>query len=160
MKNKFIVSIISGIFFAIPAYIIFKQLNLEFAFLLSIFTGLLFYLMLFAFLLLYEFVLNKRYSEAEKAITSNIWYKFNGNFKTANSVRNANIYFTDDGVVFISLDKKPYIIEEVLTHNIVKYQSDFIANLHIYTNDNRMFIITSSKVKKLFPLLKEHNWIE
>ncbi|HHW46146.1 MAG TPA: hypothetical protein GXX17_04455 [Clostridiales bacterium] len=159
MKGKFIVSAFCGIFFAIVTFYVLEYIKFENALLISIFAGLMFYLMLLIFLLLYENILNKRYYEAEKNIKSNIWFKFNGNINTANSVRNANIYFTDDGIVFISLDTKPYVIEEVLIQNIEKIQSDYINKLNIYTNDNRLFIITSSEVKELFPILNEHNWM-
>ena len=160
MKNTLIISVLCGMLFALPVWIIAKIYAFKFAFLISIFSGLLFYLLLFVFLYFYMKYKGKAYAKAEKCIKSKVWYKINGNFKTSSCVRNANIYFTDSGLVFISLDKKPYLIDEIPLQVIANYQTDFLINLHITTKDNRYYTIMSSEIKTIFPLLKEHGWID
>lgn len=159
MKKIFFISAFCGVFFAIITYIIMLAIDPDNSFLISFAGGLFFYLMLSFSLLMYEKIIDKRYSQAEKSIGCNIWYKFNGNITTAKSTRNANIYFTDSGVVFISLDKKPHIFETILLQNIEKYQTDYNIYLNIHTHDSRLFIITSAQVKEAVVQLKEKGWI-
>ena len=158
MKNKAIVCALCGFLFGFFSYFIFRVFEKQ-PLLWAILCGTLFYLLLMPALYLEERIRNKRYAQAEQAIVSPIWYRMNGNVKTLQGVRNANVYFTDGGIVFISLDKKPYCLEEVLKHQIERYDTNDTTILNIYTNDNRMFLITSAEVRTLIAKLKDHRWI-
>lgn len=143
----------------IPTYTILKIINYDDAFLLSLYTGFAFYSILFIFLIIYERYMNKKYKKAETLITSKILYKINGNLSIGKSVKNANIYLTDDRIVFISLDEKPYAMEEVLLRDIEKYEASSSVSLNIHTKDNRLFVIKSAEVKDFILLLKEYGWL-
>lgn len=147
-----------AILFAIPAYFILSMFY-EDALLLSIISGLLFYFFLHPVLYISGKRRSKRYAEAEKIITSPIWYRLNSNITTPKGVLNANTYFTDGGIVIISMDKRPYILEQILLPQNEKFQTDNMSKLNIFTNDDRLFVITSSEIRTLYPLLKDHDWI-
>ena len=114
---------------------------------------------LFAFFLIYEKIMNKRYAKFEKAITSPIFYKTNGNFNLGNGkIKNGNIYFCEAGIVCLCLEEKPYTLDEISLADIECYQFDNI-HLNIFSKDGRLFIITIPDAKKVIDILKEKDWI-
>lgn len=159
LKSIIFISCFCGLLFAVSVYIICRLFLPEDAVMLSLNCGLLFALCLYLYLIAYRHFTYKRYEKAEKNITSPVFYKFNGNFNLGNELRNGNIYFCEAGIVFISLDKKPYAFEGVSLTNILKYE--FGNNIiNIYTNENRVFIITSPEVNQVLSVLKENGWVE
>ena len=159
MKAKAILSAITAFFFGLITYFVLQYIEEPDAFLFAVISGLLFYLMLFVFLIIHEKVMNKKYAEFEKKILSPIFHKTNGNYKLHNGkIKNANIYFCEDGIAFISLDEKPYVIEEIHKSNIYRIQCDDI-HFNINTSDGKFYIITMPDAKEVFRKLKERDWI-
>ncbi len=159
MKAKAILSVITGFFFGLITYFVLRYIEESDALLFAVISGLLFYLLLFAFLIIYEKVMNKKYAEFEKKILSPIFHKTNGNFKLHNGkIKNANIYFCEDGIALISLDEKPYVMEEIQRSNIYRIQCDDI-HFNINTSDGKFYIITMPDAKVVFQKLKEKDWI-
>lgn len=119
----------------------------------------MFYILLFIFLLVYGKIMDKKYAEFEKEITSPIFYKTNGNFNLGNGkVKNSNIYFCEAGIVCLCLDEKPYTLDEILLQDVDHYQFDDI-HLNIFTKDERVFGITLSDAKNVIKTLREKDWI-
>ena len=140
--------------------VLLQYLEIDDALLIAVFGGLLFYILLFVFLLVYGKVMDKKYAEFEKEITSPIFYKTNGNFNLGNSkVKNGNIYFCEAGIVCLCLDEKPYTLDEILLQDVDRYQFDDI-HLNIFTKDGRLFVITLPDAKNVIKTLKEKDWIE
>ena len=160
MKAKALLSAITSFFFGLITYFLLQYLEMDDALLISVFGGLLFYILLFVFLLVYGKIMDKKYAEFEKEITSPIFYKTNGNFNLGNGkVKNGNIYFCEAGIVCICLDEKPYTLDEILVQDIDHYQLDDI-HLNIFTKDGRLFVITLPDAKNVIKTLKEKDWIE
>ncbi len=160
MKGKIILSAVTGFFFALIAYFLLTYLEISNALVLAVFCGALFTLILYTFLLFYGRFLDKKYAEFEKAITSPVFYKTNGNFNLGNGkLKNGNIYFCEAGIVCVCLDEKPYTLEEILLQDVDHYQFDDI-HLNIFTKDGRLFVITLPDAKNIIKALKEKNWIE
>ncbi len=126
---------------------------------LSWVSGFLFALCMFVSLVIQEKRQNKKYAEAEKSILSPVWLKINGNIKTGRGTRNGNIYFCENGVVFISLDKKPYMTDTVLLPDIEAFLFNN-AKLLIRTKDNGIYIIDSGDTDETREKLKIKGWIE
>ena len=100
MKVKALLSAITGFFFGLITYFLLQYLQMDDALLISGLGGFLFYILLFVFLLVYGKIMDKKYAEFEKEITSPIFYKTNGNFNLGNGkVKNGNIYFCEAGIV-------------------------------------------------------------
>ena len=160
MKAKALLSAITGFFFGLITYFLLQHLEMDDALLIAVFGGLLFYILLFVFLLVYGKVMDKKYAEFEKEITSPIFYKTNGNFNLGNGkVKNGNIYFCEAGIVCLCLDEKPYTLDEILLQDVNRYQFDDI-HLNIFTKDGRLFVITLPDAKNVIKTLKEKDWIE
>ena len=159
MKAKALLSAITGFFFGLITYFLLQYLEMDDALLIAVFGGLLFYILLFVFLLVYGKVMDKKYAEFEKEITSPIFYKTNGNFNLGNGkVKNGNIYFCEAGIVCLCLDEKPYTLDEILLQDVDRYQFDDI-HLNIFTKDGRLFVITLPDAKNVIKTLKEKDWI-
>ena len=135
MDAKAFLSAITGFFFGLITYFVLLYIEEPDALLLAVVSGLLFFLILFPILIIHEKVMNKKYAEFEKHITSPFFYKTNGNFKLNNNkVSNANIYFCEESIIFIALDEKPYFMEEIQRNNIHRIQFDNI-HFNIDTGD-------------------------
>lgn len=159
MKAKAILSAIMGFFFGLITYFVLRYLEETDALLFALIGGLFFYLVLFIFLIIHEKVMNKKYAEFEKKILSPFFHKTNGNFKLHNGkIKNANIYFCEEVIALISLDEKPYIMEEIQKSNIYKIQCDDI-HFNINTRDEKFYIIKMPDAKEVFRKLKERDWI-
>lgn len=145
--------------FLLFGYFVLLLLNIDQPFQLSAMCGSLFALLLFSFLVVYEKVMAQRYSKFEKEITSPIFYKTNGNFYLGGSnIKNGNIYFCEDGIVCVCLEEKPYTLDEISLQNIdhFRYTS---TQLSIFTNYERVFVITLPKVDEIIDLLICKGWI-
>ena len=159
MKAKAVLSAITGLFFGFTTYFVLRCIEESDAFLFAVIGGLFFYLVLFVFLIMHEKTMDKKYAEFEKKLLSPVFHKTNGNFKLHNGkIKNANIYFCEDGIALISLDEKPYIMEEIKRSNIYRIQCDDI-HFNINTSDGKFYIITMPDAKEVFRKLKERDWI-
>lgn len=158
IKVPLILSVIMGIMFGVPMYLLIRWIDPELSY-LGVIAGVLFALLLLEYMLIHQKHMEKRYAEAEKLITSPIIYRLNGNMKTERGVRNANIYLCEGGFAFISLDKKPHITEELLLSNIAAVSVVSSTQLEIATKDERFYSITSADVSRLISVLREKGWI-
>ena len=103
--------------------------------------------------------MDKRYAKFEKEITSPIFYKTNGNFNLGNGkVKNGNVYFCEDGIICVCLEEKPYTLDEILLQNIDHYTYTF-SELNVFTNDERLFVITAPRADEIIDLLMRKGWI-
>ncbi len=160
MKAKALLSAITGFFFGLITYFLLQYLEMDDALLISGLGGFLVYILLFVFLLVYGKIMDKKYAEFEKEITSPVFYKTNGNFNLGNGkVKNGNVYFCEAGIVCLCLEEKPYTLDEILLQDVDRYQFDDI-HLNIFTKDGRLFAITLPDAKNVIKTLKEKDWIE
>ena len=159
MKAKASLAAFGGIFFGLIGYFVLLLLDIDQPFQLAVLSGLLFALLLFPVLIVYEQVINKRYKEFEKEILSPVFLKVNGNFYLGGSdVKNGNIYFCEDGIVCICLEDKPYTKDEILLQNIDHFRYT-PTQLSIFTNDERIFVITLPQTDLIIDMLIQKGWI-
>ncbi len=159
MKTKAFLSAFMGFLFGLIGYFVLLLLGIDQPFQLAVLSGLLFALLLFPVLVVYGQIIDKRYAKFEKEITSPIFYKTNGNFNLGTGkVKNGNIYFCEAGIVCVSLEEKPYTLDEILLQDIERYQFDNI-HLNIFAKDGRIFVITLPDAQKIIEVLREKDWI-
>ena len=148
MKTKISLSGFIGILFAGSCYVLLRIFQWENAFALSFFAGLLFGGLLLGFLLVHEKYSAKKYAQAEKIIDDTVLFTVNGNFQLDKDVRNGNIYFCEDKIYFISLDKKPYITEAVFRDDVCAILTADMQIL-IQKNDGAVYYIKTADAKEL-----------
>ena len=159
MKAKVFLSAFTGFLFGLIGYFVLLLLDIDQPFQLAALSGLLFALLLFPVLVVYGNIMDKRYAKFEKEITSPIFYKTSGNFILGNGkIKNGNIYFCEAGIVCVCLEEKPYTLDEILLQNIDHYTYTF-TQLNIFTNDDRLFVITVPKVDEIIDILMRKGWI-
>lgn len=160
MEANKLLSAILGFFFALITYFLLRYLEINNALLISALGGLFYSIMLFLFLFVYGKIMDKKYIEFEKELTSPVFYKTNGNFNLGNGkVKNGNIYFCETGIVCVCLEEKPYTLDEILVKDIDHYQFDNI-HLNIFVKDGRMFFISLPDAKNVITILRAKDWIK
>ena len=159
MKAQAFLSAILGFLFGLTGYIVLLILGMNQAFGLAVFSGLLFALLLFGYLVAHRSILNKRYAKFEEAFTAPVFYKTNGNLRFGSEkVKNGNIYFCETGILFVSLEGKPDSPEEIPVQDIDHF-SYTLTQLNIFTNDGRLYVITVPKVDEIIDVLIRKGWI-
>ena len=159
MKTNVFLSVFTGLLFGLISYFALRLLETDQSSQLAAFSGSLFALLLFPVLVVYQKTMDKRYAKLEKEITSPIFYKTNGNFNLGNGkVKNGNIYFCESGIVCVSLEEKPYTLDEILLQDIERYQFDN-THLNIFAKDGRFFVITLPDATRIIEALREKDWI-
>ena len=160
MKANVFLSAFAGFLCGLIGYFVLLLLDIDQPFQLAALSSLLFALLLFPVLVVYGNIMDKRYAKFEKEITSPIFYKTNGNFNLGNGkIKNGNIYFCEAGIVCVCLEEKPYTLDEILLQNIDHYTYTF-TQLNIFTNDDRLFVITVPKVDEIIDILMRKGWIQ
>lgn len=160
MGVKFLLSAGFGIFFSISMHSLFKFMGIELDLFLTVFSMTGISILSCIFFILYKKVLDKRYARIESEIPCPVFYKTNGNFDLGGGkIKNGNLYFCDVGIICVSMEKKPYILNEILIQNIYKISYDTI-HLHIHTKDGRLFKITLPDASDVVELLKQKDWVE
>jgi hypothetical protein len=86
------------------------------------------------------------------------FYKTNGIFNLGSAVKNGNIYFCEKKIVFIVVEQKPYLIEELSIFDIDRYEFDQI-HMNIYATDGRIFLITLPDAENVLKQLQEKKWL-
>ena len=159
MKAKVFLSAFTGFLFGLLGYFVLLLLGIDQPFQLAVLSGLLFALLLFPVLVVYGNIMDKRYAKFEKEIISPIFYKANANFYLGGSdVKNGNIYFCEDGIVRVCLENKPYTKDEILLQNIDHFRYT-PTQLSIFTNDERIFVITLARTDEIVDILIQKEWI-
>ena len=159
MKAYVFLSAFTGFLFGLLGYFVLLLLDVDQPFQLAVISGLLFALLLFPVLIVYQNKMDKRYAKFEKEITSPIFYKTNGNFNLGNGkVKNGNIYFCEAGIVCVCLEDKPYSLDEILLQDIERYQFDNI-HLNIFTKDGSVFVLTTPDAAKIIEILRQKEWL-
>ncbi len=166
MKVRVFLAVFCSAFFAIPWYFIFEN-NMKHPFVLSVAIG-----GLFASVLLVYFIIHKRYTEyrfrkAEDHITSEVFLKANGNFNLGRTekalgshLKNCNIYFCEDEVIFVTIETRPFTLERLSTSDILNVSSDSVSHISISTTDGRIYFITTPDAKRISSVLAEKSeWL-
>lgn len=159
MKGKLAITAVVSVFFAIAAYILCLQFDVQSnILLLSLLAGILFGIGLFLSLVVNGRRMEKRYRALEGNIVSPVFYQTNGNFNLGSKIRNGNIYFCENGILFALLDERPPILEELPVNRIESFAFDGVKLL-IRTVEGERYIITTPDVPGVQAALQGKHWI-
>lgn len=159
MKGKIVFCTVFSFLFGLMGYFVLLLLDIDQPLLLALMAGLLFALLLLPTVVIIETIADRRYARFEKEILSPVFHKTGTLIALDHkTVRNGRVYFCEAGIVLISMDEKPYLMEEILLANLQRYDFDNI-HLNICTNDGRVFVLTFPNVKEVMAVLDEHGWI-
>ena len=160
MGVKLLLSAGFGIFFGVSLHSLFKFMGIEIGLFLTVFSMAGISILSCLFFILYKKVMDRRYARIEAEIPYPVFYKTNGNFDLGGGrIKNGNVYFCEAGIICVSMEKKPYTLDEILIQDIYKISYDTI-HLHIHTKDGRLFKITLPDASDVVELLKQKDWVE
>ena len=157
MKKHWILSAVCGVMFAIPTFLILIFIMPEYALRLAVVAGLAFMLLLFPFLVISEHIMSKKYAKFETTLTAPVLYQTNGNIRLGKKVKNGNLYFCENGVVFASLEEKPHVIHRLLFKDIEKCEFVFI-HVNIHMNNGKIYQYQIPDVPQAQETLEEKGW--
>ena len=158
MSGKIFLSAFTGFLFGLMGHFVLRLTKEPQAFVLAALGGALFAILLFVYLVVHGYVIDKRYAKFEKGMTESVICKANGNIRFQNgSMKNGNLYFCETGVIFVCAESKPYLREEISLVNIagITYA---LTQLNSATTDHRVFAITVPNADKIAALLAGKGW--
>ena len=158
MSGKIFLSAFTGFLFGLMGYFVLRLTKEPQAFVLAALGGALFAILLFVYLVVHGYVMDRRYARFEKRMTESVICKANGNIRFHNgNMKNGNLYFCETGVIFICVESRPYLREEIPLENIagITYA---LTQLNIATMDHRVFAITLPNADKIAALLADTGW--
>ena len=158
MKGKIAFSILMGAVFAVLTFVI----TLFFvppsvAILLALLALGLGTLIMHISLVSEERRNNKRFATVEQDMKIPFYYKANGNFVWGKSFVNGNIYFCEQGIFVVSVEKKPYLIVEMQNGEIARCELDEM-HIHLYLVDGKELHVLTPDAQNTREALREHGW--
>ncbi len=158
MSGKIFLSAFTGFLFGLMGYFVLRLTKEPQAFVLAALGGALFAILLFVYLVVHGYVMEKRYAKFEKGMTESVICKANGNIRFQNgSMKNGNLYFCETSVIIVCAENKPYLREEIPLENIADITYG-LAQLNIVTMDRGVFAITLPNADKIAALLAGGGW--
>ena len=151
---------ISAIFsavFGFAIYLIMLRLNPALWWMCFVAGGGLFVL-LALYLVGYDRLVIKRYAAAIAATGAEVAMQTQGNFLTEYGKRTGNIYFCNDRIYLISLNKRPRLTIEIKAEDAVSFTMPRTVELNIQMKDGSQKTIHSVDVGALGAMMKKKKW--
>lgn len=151
---------ISAIFsavFGFAVYLIMQRTNPDLWWMCFVAGGGLFALLAF-YLIGYNNLVVNRYAKAIAATGAKVSFQTQGNFMTELGKRTGNVYFCDDRIYLISLDKRPHMTMEILASDAVSFTIPRTVELNIQMRDGSQKTIHSAEVGMLGAMMKKKHW--
>lgn len=157
LKDDLQISLIFSAVFGFAIYLIMLRLNPALWWLCFAAGGGLFAIIAF-YLLGYNRFVVKRYADAIAATGATPSFRTQGNFMTELGKRTGFIYFCDDRIILISLDKRPHMTIEILATDAVSFTMPRTVELNIQMKDGSQKTIHSAEVGVLGAMMKKKKW--
>ena len=157
LKDDLQISLIFSAVFGLAIYLIMLRVNPEMWWLCFAAGGGLFAILAF-YLLGYNRFVVKRYADAIAATGAKVSFQTQGNFMTELGKRTGNIYFCDDRIILISLDKRPHMTIEILASDAVSFTMPRTVELNIQMKDGSQKTIHTADVGVLGAMMKKKKW--
>lgn len=100
---------------------------------------------------------NKRFANVERDMRIPFYHKVNGNFVWGKSFVNGNIYFCEQGLFVVSVEKKPYLIVEIENGEILNFAFEEMQ-MHVYFTDGKELHVLIPEAQQAKEALREHGW--
>lgn len=100
---------------------------------------------------------NKRFAQVEKDSRIPYYHKANGNIVWGKALINGNVYFCEQGLYVVSVEKRPYLIVEIQNSEILKYDFEEIQ-LHLYLSDGKELHVLLPDAQEVKEQIRAHGW--
>lgn len=150
-------SALAGGLFGFAVYLIMLRLNRDLWWLCFVAGGGLFAVVV-AYLVGYNRFVTKRYADAIAATGCKVTFQAQGNFLTELGKRTGFIYFCDDRIILISLDKRPHMTVEILASDAVSFTMPRTVQINIQMKDGSQKTIHTAEAGALGAAMKKKHW--
>ena len=161
MKKRLIddleVSAIFSVVFGFAVYLITLRTNPDMWWLCFVAGGGLLAILAF-YLIGYNRFVIKRYADAIEATGAKVAFQTQGNFLTEYGKRVGNIYFCDDRIVLISLDKRPRLTIQIMAEDVDTFTIPRTVQLNLQMKDGSQKTIHTAEAGVLGAMLKKKPW--
>ena len=157
LKDDLMISAIFSAVFGFAIYLIMLRINPEMKWLCFVAGGALF-VILALYLVGYSRLVVNRYAKAIAETGAKVTYQTQGNFMTELGKRTGNIYFCDDRIILISLDKRPHMTIEILREDAVSFTIPRTVQLNIQMKDGSQKTIHTVEAGFLGAWMKKKHW--
>lgn len=159
MKNTLITTTTVSVFLAFPVGFVLSKAFDGIGFLpMTAISAVVIFVITFAAAYLLNKSNTERLKKAEAEISDNILFKAEGYVQNGLKGNNAHIYISDDKIILISLDKKPYKYVAILKDCIKDIFFNSGIWVDIYTTDGECFKITINYAAGFKDFLDSHGW--
>lgn len=157
LKDDLQIALIFSAVFGFAIYLIMQRINPGLWWLCFAAGGGLFLIVAF-YLVGYSRLVVKRYEDAFAATGATASFQTQGNFLTELGKRTGTIYFCDDRIILISLDKRPRMTIEILAEDAVSFTTPRTVQLNIQMKDGSQKTIHTVDVGVLSTMMKKKKW--
>lgn len=157
LKDDLQISLIFSAVFGFAIYLIMLRTRPDLWWLCFVGGGGLFAIVI-VYLIAYSRFVVKRYANAIEATGAAVSFRTQGNFMTELGKRTGFIYFCDDRIILISLDKRPHMTIEILASDAVSFSMPRTVELNIQMKDGSQKTIHSAEVGVLAAMMKKKKW--
>lgn len=147
LRDNILLSLFGSAIFGFMVYLIMSRVHGGWYWALVAGGGLA--VVLIGYLVGYEYLVTRRYAKAAAGIQSKIHYFIVGNIRTEYGRRGGNIYYCDDRVVAICLDKRPHQTVTIMKCDIAKVEVPRLVQVCIHMNDGTEHMISSTDAPRL-----------
>jgi len=157
LKDDLLISMIFSTVFGFAIYLIMLRINPALWWLCFVAGGGLFALIAI-YLIGYNRLVTNRYAKAIDTTGAKVTYQTQGNFMTELGKRTGNIYFCEDRIVLISLNKRPHMTIEIMAEDVETFTIPRTVQLNLQMKDGSQKTIHSTDVGLLGALMRKKPW--
>ena len=157
MKGKIFLSLIVGAISGVAAAGIGLLLAPDIAIWLGLLAFAVIALALHVVLSVTEFRMEKQFALIERALTSPVLYQTIANFQLGRDVVSGKVFVCRDSIVFASVEKTPFSVQEIAAEQIARYELDEI-HLRLFTKDGKEYRLVLPDAPEIAQVIRENYW--
>lgn len=156
-NGKIFLSLIVGAVGGVVALVVGLLLAPNIAILLGLLAFAVIALALHVVLSVTEFRMEKQFSEIERALPVPVLYKTIANFQLGRDVVSGKVFVCRDRIVFASVEKTPFSVQELAAEHIARFEQDDI-HLRLFTKDGKEYRLVLPDAQNVAQVIRENYW--
>ena len=157
MKGKICLSLIVGGAGGAAALVVGLLLAPDIAIRLGLLAFAVVALALHVLLSVTEARMNKQYAKIERTLQSPVIYQTIANFNLGRDVVNGKVYLCRNSIVFATIDRTPYAVQQIPSDQLARYEQDEI-HLRLFTKDGKEYHLVLPDAPELAQVIRENYW--
>ena len=157
MRGKIFLSLIVGGAGGAAALVVGLLLAPDIAIWLGLLAFAVIALALHVVLSVTEFRMEKQFALIERTLKSPVLYQTIANFQQGRDVVSGKVFVCRDSIVFASVEKTPFSVQEIAAEQIARYELDEI-HLRLFTKDGKEYRLVLPDAPEIAQVIRENYW--